>query len=134
MLAKDGARDGTDGGTGMASTDTGLGREGSRIIGIGEALRESGGITGGRATLDVRDLDLGTKASGMAGCTDAALEAGGVGGGVAIECRTGGGGGGGGGLPEDDAAINASSFPFCFIISIISFIVNPMSCAECKNA
>ncbi len=41
MLASDGARDGIDGGTGIASTDggrgIGLGREGSRIIGTGEA-------------------------------------------------------------------------------------------------
>ncbi len=94
-----------------------------------------GGTTGGRAALVVRDLDLGTKASGIAGCTDAALETAGVGVGVAIQCCTGGaGGGGGGGLLEDDAAINSSSFPFCFIISIISFIVSPISCAECKNA
>ena len=125
-------RDGTDGGTGMASTDTGLGSEGSRIIGIGEALRDPGGITGGRAALVVRDLDLGTKASGIGapgtsgiGCTDAALETTGV----EMTCCTAvapGGGGGGGGMVEDDAAIN-SSFPFCFIISIISFIVSPIS-------
>ena len=80
----------------------------------------------------MRDLDLGTKASGMGGCTDAVLEDGGVGAGVAIECTVGAGGGGGGGL-SDDAGINASSFPFCFIISINCFIVIPVSRAKCTN-
>jgi len=123
---------GRDGGRTIGSADTGLGRrDGSRMIGTGagETWREAGGSKGGRVTLVVRDLDLGTKASGMGGCTDAVLE----GGGVAIECKVGGGGGGGGGGMPDDAGINTSSFPFCFIISIICFTVNPMSCAKCMN-
>ena len=97
--------------------------------GAGETWREAGGGNGGRTALVVRERDTGTKAAGMGGCTDAVLE----GGGVAIEIRMAGGGGGGGGGMPDDARINTSSFPFCFIISIICFTVNPISCARCMN-
>ncbi len=109
----------------------GRGSDGSLTIGTGSAEtgREAGGGNGGRAADVVRDLDTGTSAAGVGGCTDAVLE----GGGVAIEIRMGGGGGGGGGGMPDDAGIATSSLPFCFIISIISFTVIPISCAICMK-
>ncbi len=111
----------------------GRGSEGSRMTGTGSAEtgREAGGGNGGRAADVVRDLDTGTSAAGVGGCTDAVLE----GGGVAIEIRMGGGGGGGGGGMPDDTGITTSSLPFsfCFIISIICFTVNPISCARCMK-
>ena len=109
----------------------GRGSDGSLTIGTGsvDTGREAGGGNGGRAADVVRDLDTGTSAAGVGGCTDAVLE----GGGVAIEIRMGGGGGGGGGGMPDDTGITTSSLPFCFIISIICFTVNPISCAKCMN-
>ena len=108
----------------------GRGSDGSLTIGTGSAEtgREAGGGNGGRAADVVRDLDTGTSAAGVGGCTDAVLE----GGGVAIEIRMGGGGGGGGGGMPDDAGIATSSF-FCFILSISSFTVIPISCAICMK-
>ena len=97
--------------------------------GSGETWREAGGGNGGRAADVVRERGTGRSAAGVGGCTDAVLE----GGGVAIEIRMAGGGGGGGGGMPDDAGITTSSFPFDFIISIICFTVNPMSCARCMN-
>ncbi len=107
----------------------GRGSDGSLMIGTGsgETWREAGGGSGGRAADVVRER--GTGITGVGGCTDAVLE----GGGVAIETLIAGGGGGGGGGMPDDAGIATSSFPFCFIISIICFTVNPISCAICMK-
>ena len=93
--------------------------------GSGETWREAGGGNGGRAADVVRERGTGRSAAGVGGCTDAVLE----GGGVAIEIRMGGGGGGGGGGIPDVTGIVTSGSPFCFIISIICFTVNPISCA-----
>ncbi len=105
----------------------GRGSEGSRMTGTGSAEtgREAGGGSGGRTADAVRERGTGRSEAEVRGCTDAVLD----GGGVAIEIRMGGGGGGGGeGIPEETGNATSGS-PFCFIISIICFTVNPISCA-----
>ena len=110
----------------------GRGSEGSLMMtgtGSGETWRGAGGGNGGRAADVVRERGTGRSAAGVGGCTDAVLECGGV----AIEIRmVGGGGGGGGGIP-DVTGIATSGLPFSFIISIICFTVNPISCARCMK-